>query len=178
MEHQDAIDTMFNLIYEMEEEKFFSCNYAEQLEECDFYNGDSCDKIPYKQLIEVTEDFGNSHYMMMRAVIESIKKYKEDFEKQVRGKEAYKKVVKKQSKEIKDLKKEIKQHKKELLKASFDGYKEGCNYNQSIEDEIYFLNESGESQELIKEVFDESYQGGLNLVYNIKTKDYEEYEEQ
>lgn len=320
MEHQDAIDTMFNLIYEMEEEKFFSCNYAEQLEECDFYNGDSCDKIPYKQLIEVTEDFGNSHYMMMRAVIESIKKFKEDFEKQVRAKEAYKKVNKKQSDKIKelkkeiekvkkerytdkqleelikevdfedidcdclpvenefnienwlhdikeqieekndiklyelkeenkklekvirsvghqetieacnkiwydeeeeeeddtdklicydckkepmlytyideklycskcceiheveeenkDLKKEIKEHKKELLKACFDGYKYGCNYKQSVQDEIHFLNESGESQELIKEVFDESYQGGLNLVYNIETKDYEEQEEE
>ena len=73
---------------------------------------------------------------------------------------------------------ENEEQKKELLIASFDGYKAGCNYKQSIQDEVDFLNESGESQELIKEVFDESYQGGLNLVYNIKTKHYEELEEE
>lgn len=186
MEHQDAIDTMFDLIYEMGEAKCFSESYDEELEESDSYNehGD-LNQMTYKQLQEVTEDFGNSHYMMMRAVIESIKKYKEDFEKQVRAKEAYKKVNKKQSDKIKELKKENEklkeeneEQKKELLISAFNGYKEGCNCKQSVEDEIYFLNESGESQELIKEVFDESYQGGLNLVYNIETKDYEEYEEE
>tara|TARA_Y100001937_G_scaffold112493_1_gene160108 strand:+ start:794 stop:1051 length:258 start_codon:yes stop_codon:yes gene_type:complete len=81
----------------------------------------------------------------------------------------YKKLYEQTLAENKKLKEE---NKKEILKASFDGYKDGCNYKQSVEDEIYFLNESGESPELIKEVFDESYQGGLNLVYNIKTKDY------
>lgn len=163
------------------------------------------------------------------------------FEKQVRAKEAYKKVNKKQSAKIKELKKEIaekeqlnqekkefyenlagkakeatsiiknqkhqihqleatietikclkeqvdaslkeeneelkEENKIELLRASFDGYKTGCNYKQSVQDEIDFLNESGESPELIKEVFDESYEGGLNLVYNIKTMDYTGEEE-
>lgn len=70
------------------------------------------------------------------------------------------------------------ENKIELLRASFDGYKAGCNYKQSVQDEIDFLNESGESPELIKEVFDESYEGGLNLVYNIETKDYSEKEEE
>jgi hypothetical protein len=227
MEHQDAIDTICELIYELEEDKYFSEYYSEELEECDFYNEQQMNEIPYKQLKEVTKDFSNSHYMMMRAVIESINKFKEDFEKQVRAKEAYKKVYKKQSDKIKQLKEEqydnmerlaeeeymylvgfkefddlikaeqenkelkeenkklkelkeenkkqndkIKELKKELLIASFNGYKAGCNYNQSVEDEIDFLNDSGQSQELIKEVFDESYQGGLNLVYNIETKDY------
>tara|TARA_R110001606_G_scaffold21646_1_gene75832 strand:- start:2466 stop:3236 length:771 start_codon:yes stop_codon:yes gene_type:complete len=86
--------------------------------------------------------------------------------------------IHKLKKEIEKLKKENEKHKKELLIASFDGYKAGCNYNQSVEDEIDFLNESGESPELIKEVFDESYEGGLNLVYNIETKDYSGEEEE
>ncbi len=77
--------------------------------------------------------------------------------------------------EIEELKEE---NKIELLRASFDGYKAGCNYKQSVQDEIDFLNESGESPELIKEVFDESYEGGLNLVYNIETKDYSGEEEE
>ncbi len=178
MEHQDAIDTICELIYELEEDKYFSEYYSEELEECDFYNEQQMNEIPYKQLKEVTKDFSNSHYMMMRAVIESINKFKEDFEKQVRAKEAFKKVNKKQSDKIKELKEENEELKKELLIASFNGYKTGCNYNQSVEDEIDFLNDSGQSQELIKEVFDESYEGGLNLVYDIKTKDYKEEEEE
>lgn len=76
------------------------------------------------------------------------------------------------------LKEEKESHKKELLIASFDGYRASCNYNQSVQDEVDFLNESGESPELIKEVFDESYEGILNLVYNIETKDYSEEEEE
>tara|TARA_R100000805_G_C3593931_1_gene95389 strand:+ start:424 stop:858 length:435 start_codon:yes stop_codon:yes gene_type:complete len=82
--------------------------------------------------------------------------------------------------ENKKLKEEIKQYKKELLKASLYGFIEGCSDGSdglSIDGEIQFLNQSGESQELIKEVFDEMY-NDINLVYNIKTKDYEEIEEQ
>ena len=107
MEHQDAIDTISELIYELEEDKYFEEHYSEELEECDFYNEQEMNEIPYKQLIEVTKDFSNSHYMMMRAVIESINKFKEDFEKEHKLKEAYKKVNKKQSDKIKQQKKEI-----------------------------------------------------------------------
>lgn len=110
-------------------------------------------------------------------IIKEFEKLKEEIEKEKRLKESYKNIVKKQQEKIKELKEANKEHKKELLISAFNGYKEGCNYKQSVEGEIYFLNESGESQELIKEVFDESYQGGLNLVYNIETKDYEEEED-
>ena len=109
--------------------------------------------------------------------IEKLKKenktLKEKYEEYYKYKKEYLDVVKENHK----LEEENKKLKKELLIVSFDGYRAGCNYNQSVEDEIDFLNESGESPELIKEVFDESYEGILNLVYNIETKDYSEEEE-
>ena len=88
----------------------------------------------------------------------------------------FKEIIKLQEVNMK-LEEQIKEHKKELLTASLDGFIEGCSDGLSIDDEIRFLNQSGESQELIKEVFDEMY-NDINLVYNIKTKDYEEIEEQ
>ena len=110
--HEEAINIVWELIYELEEEKYFKQHYDEELEKCDvFMEKGNVNELSYKQLQEVTEE--NGHYMMMRAVIESIKQYKEDFEKQVRAKEAYKKVVKKQSDKIKELKKEIEKVKKE-----------------------------------------------------------------
>lgn len=176
MNYAEAMDNIWTVITNEELDDWFSERFDEELEKCDVYmkEGD-VNEIPLKTLEEYVDDYNS--YLIMRKVIESIKEFKEDFEKQVRAKEAYKKVNKKQSDKIQELKKQNEEYKKELLKACFDGYKAGCNYKQSIQDEIDFLNESGESQELIKEVFDESYQGGLNLVYNIETKDYEEQEE-
>jgi hypothetical protein len=177
LNYAEAMDNIWTVIANEELDDWFSEHYDEQLEKCDvFMEKGHANEIPLKTLKEYVDE--RNSYTLIREVIESIKKFKEDFEKEKRLKESYKNIVKKQQETIKKLKEENKEHKKELLIASFNGYKEGCNYKQSVQDEVDFLNESGESQELIKEVFDESYQGGLNLVYNIETKDYEEYQEE
>ena len=118
MEHEEAISTVWELIYELEEEKFFSSNYAEQLEECDFYNGDSCDKIPYEKLDKIIDE--TNHYMMLRSIIESIKEYKKAEEKEKRKVVSYCKVIKKQQENSKKLKEEIKELKeqKEIFRVS------------------------------------------------------------
>ena len=244
LNYEETINHMWGIIFNSEEDDWFSSHYSEQLKKCDFHmENENVNEMTLKQIKEYVDEI--SQYTRMREIIESINKFKEDFEKQHKLKESYKKVNKKQSDKIKELKKEIaekeqlnqekkefyenladkakeatsiiknqkhqihqleatietikclkeqvdaslkeeneelkkenEKHKKELLIASFDGYKAGCNYNQSVQDEVDFLNESGESAELIKEVFDESYEGGLNLVYNIETKDYSGEEEE
>jgi len=163
MNYAEAMDTMFTLIYEMEEEKYFSEHYDEQLEKCDvFMEKGNVNELSYKQLQEVTEDFGNSHYMMMRAVIESIKKYKEDFEKEKRLKESYKKVNKKQSDKIKELKKEIseqeqlKEEKKEFYEELANKAKEATSIIKNQKHQIHQLEATIETIKCLKEQVDAS----------------------
>ena len=111
MNYAEAIDDIWTVISNEEMDDWFSERFDEELEKCDVFmeNGD-VNEIPLKTLREYVDDYNS--YFIMREVIESIKKFKEDFEKQVRAKEAYKKVNKRQSDKIKELKKENEELKK------------------------------------------------------------------
>lgn len=161
MNYAKAIDEIWTVINIQELDDWFSQDFDEQLEKCDvFMEKGDVNEIPLKTLREYVDDYNS--YLILRELIESIKKYKEDFEKQVRAKEAYKKVNKKQSDKIQELKKEIaeqeqlKEEKKEFYEQLANKAKEASSIIKNQKHQIHQLEATIETIKCLKEQVDAS----------------------